>query len=219
MAEVVFFTSNRSKLAHFKYMGNRLGISVTGFREKYFYASYHEPRIDDRKTLLEESYQSALEQWQRRTSPSDHGFFILEDTSVRIDALSKNRDVPGVHVKYWMKGKTFAKLNRLIARGGGVRTVTVRSDIVLHIPAKLRAALGLGNELLWFFGETRGSVVEREVAISPNLLYPWLDNRTFNKWFVPEGLAVPISSLSIQEADAVHFRYRAFVQVAEFLGD
>lgn len=198
-------------------MGQRLGISVTGFREKYFYGSYHEPRIDDRETLLRESYESALEQWRRRTATDDLGFFILEDTSVCIDALSVEAEVPGVHVKYWMKGKTLPKLNRLINRAGGIRTATVRSDIVLHIPDKFRKALCLGDKLLWFFGETKGAILERERVLQQNLLYPWLDNRTFNKWFVPEGFSEPISALSIAHADTVDFRFRAFEQVAAFL--
>ena len=198
-------------------MGQRLGISVTGFREKHFYGSYHEPRIDDRETLLRESYESALEQWRRRTAADDLGFFILEDTSVRIDALSMEIEVPGVHVKYWMKGKTLPKLNRLINRAGGIRTATVRSDIVLHIPDKFRQALSLGDKFLWFFGETKGAIVERERDLESNLLYPWLDNRTFNKWFVPEGFSEPISALPIVHADTVDFRFRAFEQVAAFL--
>jgi inosine/xanthosine triphosphate pyrophosphatase family protein/dephospho-CoA kinase len=198
-------------------MGKRLGINVTGFREKHFYSSYHEPRVNDRETLLRESYESALEQWKKRTSADDLGFFILEDTSVRIDALSKGAEVPGVDVKYWMKGKTLPKLNRLINRSGGTRTATVRSDIVLHIPSKFRQALCLGDKLLWFHGETRGVIVESERRLEPNLLYPWLDNKTFNKWFVPDGFSDPISALSITNANTVDFRFRAFEQVAEFL--
>lgn len=217
MLDIVFFTSNRSKLAHFKYMGRHVGVRVIGFREKYFYASYHEPRIDDRETLLRESYQSALEQWRRRNKNDDTGIFILEDTSVRIDALSGMSDVPGVNVKYWMKGKTLGKINRLLGKHGGGRRASVRSDIILHIPQRFRDALGIGNELLWFFGETQGAIVEKEPAVRPNLLYPWLDNRTFNKWFVPDGYSTPISSLPIADADSADFRFRAFSKVIAFL--
>lgn len=217
MSELVFFTSNRGKLAHFKYIGTRMGVTISGFREKFFYASYHEPRLDDREALLRESYESALKQWRKRHIADDFGFFFLEDTSVKIDALSVTRDVPGVHVKYWMRDMNFETLDGLILKAGGNRRATVRSDIVLHIPERVRHAMGIGDELVWFHGETSGRVVASETRITPNLLYPWLDNRTFNRWFVPDGFDVPISCLSISDANSVDFRYRAFKQAADLL--
>ena len=217
MSELVFFTSNRAKLAHFKYIGARMGVTISGFREKFFYASYHEPRLDDRESLLRESYESALTQWRKRHIDNDFGLFFLEDTSVRIEALSTDRDVPGVHVKYWMRGMTFDTLDNLIRQAGGNRRATVRSDIVLHIPERVRHAMGIGDELVWFHGETNGRVVTNEIQIKPNLLYPWLDNRTFNRWFVPDGFDVPISCLSISDANSVDFRFRAFKLAIDFL--
>jgi len=218
LSELVFFTSNRAKLAHFKYIGTRIGVIVSGFREKTFYGSYHEPRLDDREALLRESYESALSQWRKKFGTDDFGHFFLEDTSVRIDALSTDDvDVPGVHVKYWMRDMDFETLDALILKAGGNRSATVRSDIVLHIPERIRHAMGIGDALVWFYGETKGDVVTSETLIKPNLLYPWLDNRTFNRWFVPEGFDVPISCLAISDANSVDFRYRAFKQAIDFL--
>lgn len=217
MTKLIFFTTNRVKLAHFKYLGQKSDIRISGFREKCFYASYHEPRINDRETLLRESYFSALSQWKKANSGKDSGFFFLEDTSLRIEALSGIDSIPGVNVKFWMKGMTFSKLNRLLQDQGGDRRVTVRSDIILHIPKQLRDEFNLVEDFLWFYGETRGHIVDAEVKIKPHLLYPWLDSKTFNRWFVPEGYNSPISSLPIDQANNVDFRARAFDKLVQSL--
>ena len=35
-----------------------------------------------------------------------------------------------------------------------------------------------------------------ENEIKTNLVYPWLDNKTFNKWFIPDGVSVPLSAFT-----------------------
>jgi len=47
--------------------------------------------------------------------------------------------------------------------------------------------------------------------------YPWLDNKSFNKWFVPLGQTAPFGALPIDEADRVDFRRKAFEQLFDFL--
>jgi hypothetical protein len=47
-------------------------------------------------------------------------------------------------------------------------------------------------------------------------MYPWLDNKTFNKWFV-DGYSQPISMLAIAEADQHDFRAQAFRNMLAFL--
>jgi adenylate kinase family enzyme/inosine/xanthosine triphosphate pyrophosphatase family protein len=219
MIEIVFFSTNRSKLAHFRYLGEKVGLRVKGFHETTYYASYNEPKIDDRSELLKLSYESALEQWLKRqgANADDHSTFFFEDTSVVVEALSKDTEVPGVNVKYWMRDMTFAKLDALLKRAGNNRKVIVRSDIVMHLPQRWRALLNTAERYLSVVGESHGVIADCERKIQPNLVYPWLDDKTFNKWFVPAGASGPISMLDIKEADRSDFRARAFEKITSVL--
>lgn len=221
MLEIVFFSTNRSKLAHFRYLGEKAGIRIKGFHETTYYASYNEPKIDDRSELLKLSYESALEQWLKRrgANDDDHSTFFFEDTSVVVEALSKDVEVPGVNVKYWMRGMTFAKLDALLKRAGNNRKVIVRSDIVMHLPQRWRTLLNTSDRYLSMVGESHGVIADREHDIQPNLVYPWLDDKTFNKWFVPAGATRPISMLGIEDADRADFRARAFEGITSVLRD
>ncbi|MGO3869282.1 MAG: non-canonical purine NTP pyrophosphatase [Alcaligenes sp.] len=219
MIEIVFFSSNRSKLAHFRYLGEKVGIHVKGFHETTYYASYNEPKIDDRSELLKLSYESALKQWKKRqgANEDDHSTFFFEDTSVVVEALSKEAEVPGVNVKYWMRDMTFAKLDTLLKRAGNNRKVIVRSDIVMHLPQRWRTLLNTTDRYLSVVGESHGVIADCERKIQPNLVYPWLDDKTFNKWFVPIGSSGPISLLDIKQADLADFRARAFEKITSVL--
>ncbi|WP_419204691.1 non-canonical purine NTP pyrophosphatase [Bordetella trematum] len=219
MIEFVFFSTNRSKLAHFRYLGEKAGVRVKGFHETTYYASYNEPKIDDRSELLKLSYESALEQWLKRqgANDDDHSTFFFEDTSVVVEALSKDAEVPGVNVKYWMRDMTFAKLDALLKRAGNNRKVIVRSDIVMHLPPRWRTLLNTTDRYLSMVGESHGVIADYERKIQPNLVYPWLDDKTFNKWFVPDGASGPISTLDIKEADLADFRARAFAEITSAL--
>jgi inosine/xanthosine triphosphate pyrophosphatase family protein/adenylate kinase family enzyme len=221
MIEIVFFSTNRSKLAHFRYLGEKADIRVKGFHETTYYASYNEPKINDRSELLKLSYESALKQWLKRqgANDDDHGTFFFEDTSVIIEALSEDTEVPGVNVKYWMRDMTFTKLDALLKRAGNNRKVIVRSDIVMHLPRRWRILLNTTDRYLSMVGESHGVIADREHKIQPNLLYPWLDDKTFNKWFVPVGASEPISMLDIEEADRADFRARAFEAITSILRD
>ena len=190
---------------------------MKGFRERTFYASYDEPRLDNREDLLRASYHSALKQRQRAGQSVQSAFF-LEDTSVRIDALSTTSEVPGVNIKFWMQGMTFGRLNELIQLAGGSRFVTVRSDIVVHVPKKFRRALGIETEFLWIHGITEGRIVEFDTAHSVNLAYPWLHEQSFNRWFIPSGAEVTLNSLPIELANTYDFRAKAFSSMLEKIG-
>ncbi len=219
MFELVFFSTNQTKVAHFRYLASKVGVKVKSFKEANYYASYHEPKIDDRAELLRQSYISALHQWRRRDGRSDDGnsTFFFEDTSVRIDALSRTQEVPGVNVKYWMRSMSFDRLDALLKENGNNRRVTVRSDIVMHIPKKWRDFLGIQEEYLWVFGQTNGTISETEPIITPNPVYPWLDDKTFNRWFIPDGAHTSISAISLEDADRGDFRRKAFEKLLEFL--
>ncbi len=215
MLEIIFFTSSLIKLAHARYLCRDYDVQITGFREKTFGANYDEPRIYDRDQLIELSYQDALKRWEKSTTSVNNMFFI-EDTSVVIEALSTEQETPGLDVKYWMAETNFTILDGQLKVSGNNRLATVRSDVVLHLSKKLRSAAQDKNYLC-FTSSIAGNIVEQEQVFHTNLMYPWLDNKTFNKWFVPNGCSKPISMLPIAEADQHDFRAQAFRNMLAFL--
>lgn len=212
MIELVFFTSSRLKLAHATYLCRNYDVKIIGFREKTFGANYVEPRILDREQLIELSYRDALERWEKVAS-TERPFFI-EDTSVTINALSTEREVPGVDIKYWMSDMDFQRLDAELKARGNDRRVTVRSDVVLHLTRDMR---GQERSYRQFTSMMSGTVVDREEVFNTNPTYPWLDNSTFNKWFSPATYSRSISTLSIAEADQHDFRAGAFREMLEYL--
>ena len=218
MLELIFLTSNIVKLAHARYIVGHRPIAIVGFRERTYHASYYEPRISSRSELLERSYRNALQQCHKAGISSQLHFFFLEDTSVRIEALSTtDEDFPGLDIKYWMEEMTFMELDNELRIRGNRRQVAVRSDVVLHIPDRYRWELSDMREYLTFTGTQEGYIVDAELTYNSNMLFPWLDNRTFNKWFCPDGYDVPMGSLDIGSADKVDFRRKSIEQMIEVL--
>lgn len=219
MHELVFFTSNRTKLAHARYLCREYDIEITQFREKTFRASYQEPRLSDRKLLLEVSYENALALWNKEfpVEKVDKIFFI-EDTSVVIPALSSDDiEVPGVDVKYWMRETNFSSLDAMLRAKGNDRRAIVRCDLILHIPPKWRKVWGIEQSYVSFTSMSEGHITETEHSFTTNPLYPWLDCKSFNRWFVPSGKTRPISMLPIKQADKHDFRVGAFKEMLRFL--
>lgn len=216
MLNLIFFTTSKVKLAHTRYMAGKHPLKIEGFKQKTYHASYSEPQIKTREELLKSSYLSALKQAQKAHIDTSKRFFFLEDTSVKIDALSKpEEEIPGVDIKYWMENQTFESLDALLKKKDTNRKATVRSDILLHIPETYRARWGIRDYLI-FTGFQHGSITTKEHKIQTNLIFPWLDNKTFNKWFVPLGASLPISLLPIKEADEFDFRKNAFSKMITF---
>lgn len=218
MRELTFFTTNQTKLAHARYVAEGRQIHIKGFRQRTYHADYVEPRLASRDDILRASYGSAKEQLAKaRISEKSHPF-ILEDTSVRIEALSSDdAEVPGVDVKYWMEDQTFASIDRMLRDAGNDRRASVRSDILLHVPVSLRKSWGVEDEFLLFTGIQAGRITDAEHAFDANLVYPWLDNRSFNKWFVPDGALHPLGALPIAVADQLDFRRKSFEKLFDFL--
>jgi dephospho-CoA kinase/inosine/xanthosine triphosphate pyrophosphatase family protein len=218
MRELTFFTSNATKLAHARYIAESYKIKIKGFRQRTYHADYVEPRLTSRAELLEESYRSALRQCEKAGISIDSHPFILEDTSVKIDALSTPRhEVPGLDIKFWMQEQSFDALDRALKDRGNLRSATVRSDVLLHVPKNLREVWDVEEDYLIFVGQQVGSIVEAERTFESDLVYPWLDNQSFNKWFRAIGTAGPFGALSIDEANTVDFRRDSFKRLFEFL--
>lgn len=208
--QIVFMTGNRTKLAHLRHIGQNLSIPVNLFHELTYHASYNEPRIYNREQLLKDSVESALEQIKKSGLSTSNKLFLIEDTSVIIDALSTpSKEVPGLDVKYWMKDKDFSTLDQTLKSAGNNRKVTVRSDMILFS----------ANRTIFkqFTGFSSGNITDTEFSIETHLLYPWLDSKTFNKWFIPDNKIKPISLLPIHEADEADFRKKAFEQLITYI--
>jgi inosine/xanthosine triphosphate pyrophosphatase family protein len=216
--ELTFFTTNQTKMAHARYLAEGWQIRIKGFRQRTYHADYFEPRLALREDILRASYESAKAQLAKAGFSEATHPFILEDTSVRIDALSSvGKEIPGVDIKYWMQGRSFASFDTMLRAVGNNRCATVRSDVLLHVPSNFRTSWGVEVEYLIFTGEQRGQIVEAEYLFDGNLVYPWLDNRSFNKWFVPEDADRPLGALPIEIADTVDFRRKSFGSLFNFL--
>ena len=215
---LVFFTSNIVKLAHARHVAEKYDLEVIGFRQHTYRADYREPRHVDRGQMLEQSYDSALDQFEKSGFDPRTSFFFLEDTSVRIEALSEgDEDFPGLDIKFWMKEINFEELDQQLRSRRNDRRVVVRSDVLLHVPEMFANRLGIVGRHCVFVGTQRGTVVEGEVEFEQNLLFPWLDNKTFNRWFQPTGESLPLGALDIARADAVDFRRGSFGDMFSFL--
>ncbi len=218
MTNIIFVTSNRTKLAHARYLCRDYNVNILHYKKFFYGKGYDEPRVDDRSILLSESFKDAVARWKKHFSENNRLLFFIEDTSVKIDALSDERnEIPGVNVKYWMQETNFEKLDRELKNKGNNRSCSVTSHVMLFLTEELRNRLKFYKDFVIFKSSAEGCVTEKEYNIKTQMLYPWLDNKTFNKWFVPNGYSKPVSMLNIDEAEAGDFRKGAFEQMLDFL--
>lgn len=215
MLELFFITSNRTKLIHARYLCRDYNVAISP--QKYYGVGYSEPRILDREMLIEESIKDADRRWSKTVSSPYDKLFFIEDSSVIIHALSKEKEYPGLDIKYWIKETDFQSVDSMLKAVGNDRRVSVRSDITLRLQGAINNKDA--NKILYesFTSSVTGTITGREFAIATNPLYPWLDNRSFNKWFVPGGYNLPISMLPIAEADKCDFRAGAFIEMLRYL--
>ncbi len=211
---LTFVTSNNVKLAHARHICKEYDCEIIQHKKVFYGVGYNEPRITDRSKLLKESIEDAIKRWKRYAS--ENQLFFIEDTSVVIDALSENgEEVPGVDVKYWMQNRTFAELDAQLRKCDNNRNVTVHSHVVLFLTKELQREGEPPYKI--FHGYTHGRIVENEHPFDTNILYPWLDNKSFNKWFIPDGYDEPISMLDINDANKVDFRRKSIQEMLLFL--
>ena len=216
MKKLFFSTSNRVKLMHARHLA--LGYNVVIRGKRYYGIAYGEPRSLNRTELLQKSYEDARYRWFK-TAGNLNDFFFIEDTSLVIHSLSKGHEYPGVDVKYWMQETSFTELDEKLRLHGNTRDVTVRSDVILHLPDHFRSEHAIKEDFLHFVGRTDGVITDKEVSIETNLLYPWLDSRSFNKWFVPSGCSAPMSALPIEIADTYDIRKESIGVMLRYLSE
>lgn len=218
MTDITFITSNPTKLAHARHLCKEYDVNILQYKKFFYGKGYIEPRIYDREVLLEESINDAIRRWKKNVSSSGKRLFFIEDTSVRIEALSDEKnEIPGVDIKYWMQDYNFKRIDEELIKKGNNRNVTVSSHIILFLSDDIKLALQSKKDHIIFSSTSNGIIVKEEQSFETQILYPWLDNKTFNKWFVPNGFEVPISMLDIIDADKVDFRKGAFDQMFAFL--
>ena len=198
---VYFYTSNTEKLLQARHIFERAGQTVSHFRAR------REPYEEDYRLSKHELLEEAIS--QVRSEFLVRSIFFVEDTSIRIEALSHDDDYPGLRAKEWFASTDFAELDEQLRLAGGNRRAIVKSDICLHIPNL--------PELFFFAGETHGTVAEEPPDFRHNERYPWLTPQTFNGWIIPDGAISPLGSLSIEDSLDFDFRSKALRELLDFL--
>lgn len=218
MTNITFITSNKTKLAHARYLCRNYQVNIQHYKKLFYGVGYEEPRINDRMRLLTDSFKDAVRRWREYVSGAEGRLFFIEDTSVKIDAFSDGtNEVPGVDIKYWMLNTDFKSLDVKLREKGNNRKCSVSSHLMLFLTEDLKEKSEIQEDYVIFKSTAYGTIVEKEYNFDTQILYPWLDNRTFNKWFVPSGCSLPISMLNINEAEKGDFRKGAFEQMLSFL--
>ena len=201
--EVSFYTSNLAKFLQARMVFERSGLTLRHLKSRT------DPYQEDYEAGKTELLKRAIAQVQLRIG-HDTPFFV-EDTSLRIEALSPGRaDFPGLRVKEWFQQGGFEELDSRLRREGNDRSAVVKSDIALHLP-------GL-DQPAFFHGETRGAVADSASVQTQPPRYPWLGSDTFNAWFIPEGAIRRLSDMDFEVSCEHDFRVRALVGLLECQG-
>jgi inosine/xanthosine triphosphate pyrophosphatase family protein/dephospho-CoA kinase len=197
LLELFFHTSNLDKYLQARAVFDRVGLLLQHFR------SNTDPYAEDYSLGKDRLLTRAIDEIKSRVGRGT--LFFVEDTSLRLEALSGGDDFPGLAVKEWFANTTFASLDAQLAVKGRDRRATVKSDIALHIP-------GLRRPLL-FHGETSGLVASAPPSFAPSAQHPWLTPLTFNGWLIPDGAAKRLGEMSFEESWKHDFRVRAMVEL------
>jgi inosine/xanthosine triphosphate pyrophosphatase family protein/dephospho-CoA kinase len=191
--EVAFYTSNLPKFLQARLVFERNGIVLRHF------PTVTEAYEEDYSLAKDELLARALGQVLSRIGTSTIVF--VEDTSLRIEALSDSTDFPGLSVKEWFAGTTFRELDGLLSERGNDRRAVVKSDIALYVP--------LLGRTLYFHGETRGVISNTPPEFRSSTQHPWLTAETFNGWIVPTGVDKRLGEMSVDESWEYDFRIKS----------
>ena len=198
---VFFYTSNTDKLIQARLIFMRSGYQLRHYRSR------HEPYDEDyslgTRGLLNNALKQVSQDFDLRS------MFFVEDTSLRLEALSEEEDYPGTRVKEWFAATSFYDLASQIKLRGGDRRAVVKSDIALQIPTLSRP--------IFFHAETSGQVALDPPTFLPSVPYPWLTPNTFNGWFIPGGSSKRLGEMEFEESLEYDFRAKALGLVIERL--
>jgi dephospho-CoA kinase/inosine/xanthosine triphosphate pyrophosphatase family protein len=193
LGRVYFYTSSIEKYLQARLIFDRNGLFLYYFQSRR--EPYHEDYSDTSANLLTRARNEVISRIGRTS------LLFIEDTSLRIEALSEERDFPGLLVKHWFAETKFEELDGELRTRSNERRAIVKSDIGLHLPGLERPVL--------IHGETSGRVAEQAPEFSPNLQYPWLTPNTFNGWFIPDESSIPLGAMELDQSLEVDFRARA----------
>lgn len=199
--DVVFFTSSLAKFLQAKLVFEAVGLSLA------FRAHDDEPYHETYRGSKEDLLVAAIKELRKRDGTTGTLFFI-EDTSIRIEALSETADVPGLAAKEWFAATTFPELDQRL-RQADDRSASVSSSIALSIP-------GLDRPL-YFHGTTYGRVADQPAQFDTDPLFPWLSPGNFSAWFIPDGASKTLSEMSFEESLEYDFRVRSLLQLIDRL--
>ncbi|OZD64252.1 hypothetical protein CH272_13445 [Rhodococcus sp. 05-340-1] len=196
---LVFFTSSRSKYAQAKMLLESCGLRLT-YRSRDS-EEYDESYSGSKEELLE----GGIKQIERRGG-ANGSYFFIEDTTVRIDALSGSKDTPGLETKEWFERTNFEQLDAELKKFGS-RSVTVKSCIALYIPTI--------NRIEYFYGETSGLIAGRPFVGDTREIYSWLTGDNFNRWFIPDGATKTLSEMDYEESLPFDFRAKSLAKLVD----
>jgi inosine/xanthosine triphosphate pyrophosphatase family protein/dephospho-CoA kinase len=198
---VYFYTSNIPKFLQARIVFDRSGLVLHHFKSR------QEPYSEDYSLGKEELLARAIEEIVGSVGAGS--LLFVEDTSLRIEALSGATDYPGLTVKEWFPQTTFAELDRKLCERGKDRRATIKSDIALHIPGLTRP--------IYFHGETAGEICSEAPSFSENSQYPWLTPHTFNGWFTPTAAVKRLGEMTLEESWPHDFRIQALEKLLDRL--
>lgn len=199
--EIYFYTSNEHKFLQARLVFARAGLQLRHFQ------THTDPYFEDYELGTHGLLAKAVQQISTLTSGAS--IFFVEDTSLRIDALSGPDDFPGMRVKEWFSETSFEELDSKLVSMGGNRKAIVKSDIALHLP-------GLPGSV-FFHGETAGLVALSRPQEFQSAQHPWLTSHNFNGWFVPGGATRRLGEMSLDESWRYDFRVKALLSLIDRL--
>lgn len=202
LLNVSFYTSNIHKLLQARLIFSRFGYELYHFRGK------NEPYDENYQLGTVELLRKAIK--QVRTEFGIQRVFFVEDTSLRVEALSTpHSDSPGLAVKDWFSKTSFEELDRILRLRDNNRKATVKSDIALSLPTL--------NRPIFFHGETSGTIAGTPPSFDENPQYPWLTPHTFNGWFIPDGSSRRLGEMEFEESIDYDFRAKTLVYLIQRL--
>ena len=198
---VRFHTSNIEKFLQARLVFGNAGVTLGYFKES------QDPYVEDyglgKRKLLARAVREIVDRL------GANSLFFVEDTSVRIEALSGVNDFPGLQVKEWFQRTSFEQLNQSLASAGDDRRATVSSDIAMFVP-------GLDRPV-YVSGATDGLVATTPPAFGTDVEHPWLTPNTFNGWFIPYGASSRLGEMPVEESLRHDFRAKALNSLLERL--
>jgi inosine/xanthosine triphosphate pyrophosphatase family protein len=195
--DLKFYTSSVPKYLQAKLVVEKFGLVLRYFRSRT------DPYTENYELGKEQLLSKAIDEIKRTVGRTS--LFFVEDTSLRIDALSGSaqQDFPGLAVKEWFADTTFEALNAQLPKDVTGRRAVVKSDIALHVP-------GLDDPVM-FHGETEGTIAATPPEFAENPHYPWLTPNSFNGWIIPLNATRRLGEMSLEESLEHDFRVRALI--------